>query len=215
MVVLAYAPYWSSLGASGIAQRLWAVFWQNTAHDSLLAALSKLPFASWPPAAWLLTPHHWMLLPALIIVALLLLGVWIADTLELALLFGSWIFLALALLLPISSPWLILLPLALALASSSRRTALLAHLLTAGMLVAYCLALLPNRWEGQALVTLGLPALIWGWTLFFLSTWQMAHHEDEEVVAAPQPRRRLGLSRPSWPSRPAAWPSRPGSSRRR
>lgn len=214
VVVLAYAPYWSSLGAGGIAQRLRAVFWQDTAHDSLLAALSKLPFASWPPAAWLLTPHHWMVLPALIIGALLLLGIWITDTLELALLFGSWIFLALVILLPVNSPWLILLPLALSLASSSRRTVLLAHLLTAGMLVAYCLALWPSRWDGQALVTLGLPALIWGWALFFLSTWQMAHHEDEEAAPAPQTRKRLGLSRPSWPSRPAAWPSRPGSRRR-
>lgn len=214
VVGLAYAPYWSSLGLNGIALRLRAVFWPDTDHDSLLAALSRLPFATWPPAAWLLTPHHWMILPALAVGALLLLGIWITDTLELALLFGSWIFLVLAIFFPISSPWLILLPLALALASSSRRTALLAHLLSAGMLVAYCLSLWPTLWEGQALVTLGLPALIWGWSLFFLSTWQMAHHEDEEAAQAPQPRKRPGLSRPSWPSRPAAWPSRPGSRRR-
>jgi hypothetical protein len=214
VIVLAYAPYWSSLGAGGIALRLRAVFWPDSARSSLLVALRTLPFVNWPPAAWLLTPHHWMILPAFTAGALLLLGIWIVDTLELALLFGSWIFLVLVLLLPVSSPWLIVLPLTLALASSSRRTALLAHLLTAGMLLAYGLALWPARWDGQALVTLGLPALLWGWALFFLSTWEMTHRESEEAAQAPQSRGRLGLSRPSWPSRPAAWPSRPGSRRR-
>ena len=209
IVVLAYAPYWSGLGIDGIAQRLQAVFWEDGAQSSLLAALSKLPFASWPPAAWLLTPHRWLLLPAVIIGGLLLLGIWITDNLELALLFSSWIFLALFIFLPINTPWLILLPLALALASSSRRTGLLAHLLAAGALVAYCLAYWPGHWSGQALVTIGLAALVWGWTLFFLSTWQMTHQEDDEEEE--QGRRRLSLSRPSWPARPAAWPaSRPG-----
>ncbi|HEX7737234.1 MAG TPA: hypothetical protein VF458_20480 [Ktedonobacteraceae bacterium] len=209
VVGLAYAPYWSGLGLDGIAQRLRVVFWQDGAQASLLAALSKLPFVSWPPAAWLLTPHHWLLLPAMITGGLLLLGIWIIDTLELALLFSSWIFLVLFLLLPVNTPWLILLPLGLALASSSRRTALLAHLLTVGALVAYCLAYWPGHWDGQALATIGLAALVWGWTLFFLSTWQMTHKDDDDEA---QPaRKRLSISRPSWPSRPSAWPSsRPG-----
>lgn len=211
VIALAYAPYWSG---AGLASQLRAAFWPENAHNSLLTALNGLPFASWPPAAWLLAPVHWMLLPALLVGLLLLLGGWITDNLELALLFSSWIFLALALLLPVSSPWFILLPLALALVSSSRRTALLAHLLTAGALLAYCLTLWPAQWSGQALLTLGLPALIWGWMLFFVSTWQMAHHEEEEMITAQPLRRRPGLSRPSWPSRPAAWPSRPGSGKR-
>lgn len=211
VVVLAYAPYWAGLGIGGIALRLRDVFWQSSAQNSLLASLSKLPLVSWPPLAWLLTPHHWLLLPALVIGGLLLLGLWIVDTLELALLFGSWIFLALVILMPVNIPWLILLPLILALASSSRRTGLLAHLLTVGALLAYCLAYWPAHWSGQALVTIGLPMLIWGWTLFFLSTWQLAHHEDEENP--PPARKRLGLSRPSWPSRPSAWPTRTGQRR--
>lgn len=207
IVALAYAPYWADLGLNGILLHLRPVFWQDGAQSSLLAALSKLPFASWPPAAWLLTPHHWLLLLALIVGGLLVLGMWITDNLELALLFGSWIFLALFLFLPLNTPWLVLLPLALSLASSSRRTGLLAHLLAAGALVAYCLAYWPGHWDGQALVTIGLAALVWGWTLFFLSTWQMTHQEDGEQPT----RKRPGLSRPSWPSRPSAWPSsRPG-----
>lgn len=208
IVTLAYAPYWSGLGLNGIGLRIGLVFWQDGAQASLLAALRRLPFATWPPAAWLLTPHNWLLLPAVIVGGLLILGLWIIDNLELALLFGSWIFLALFLFWPLNTPWLVLLPLALSLASSSRRTTLLAHLLAAGALVAYCLSYWPGHWDGQALVTIGLAALIWGWTLFFITTWQMTHQDDEEEQPA---RHRLSLSRPSWPSRPAAWPSsRPG-----
>lgn len=209
VVTLAYAPYWPGLGAGGIAVQLRAALWPDTMRDSLLAALHDLPFASWPPAAWILDQSHWVILPGLLVGGLLLLGVWVTDNLELALLFASWILLALVLLFPVSLPWLVLPSLALSVASSSRRTALLAHLLSAGALLAYGLAFWPTHWSGQALVTIGLPALSWGWLLFFGSTWQMAHHE-EEVVHAQQQRRRPGLSRPSWPSRPAAWPSRPG-----
>lgn len=216
VVVLAYAPYWSGLGIAGIVSLASQTFWQHTAQHSLLAALEQLPFAGWPPAAWLLEPHHWLILLALTVGILFLLGIWIADNAELLLLFGSWIFLALALLLPVSSPWLILLPLALALASSSHRTSLLAHLLALGSLLAYALLLQTSTWSGQALVTIGLPALIWGWTLFFLSTWEMTHPEETETgVVARTPRRSgISLSRPSWPSRPAAWPSRPGARQR-
>jgi hypothetical protein len=211
LAILAYAPYWSGLGTGGIADRLRQVFWPDTAQHSLLAAFASLPFASWAPAGWLLTPHHWMILPLILVGFVLLLGIWITDNLELALLFSGWIFLALAILEPISSPWVIVLPLALTLVSSSHRTSLLAHLLVLGALLAYYLALAGRQWDGQALATIGIPALIWGWTLFFISTWEMTHHdEDEEVVPVQPAVRRRGLSRPSWPSRPAAWPSRPG-----
>lgn len=211
VVVLAYAPYWSGLGAGEIVLRIRQVFWQDTARHSLLAALQQLPLASLPPIRWLLIPHHWLIVPALIIGILLLLGLWITDNIELALLIGSWIFLVLTILLPISVPWLALLPLALA--SASRRTSLLALLLSIGALLEYVLLLHSNQWSGQALITIGLPVLIWGWTLFFLSTWEMAHRGEKTVTPAPQMRKRSGISisRPSWPSRPAAWPSRPGS----
>lgn len=209
VVALAYAPYLAGPGFAGIALRLRQVFWPETAQYSLLSALQQLPFASWPFTSWFLLPQNWLLLTALVVVGLLLLGCWISDTLELALLFSSWIFLVLFFLLPGGSPWLILLPLALALASSSQRTSLLAQLFVLGALLAYVLLLGRSSWGGQALITIGLPLLIWGWTLFFLSTWHMAHPEEEAVQAVSQPRKRLGISRPSWPSRPAAWPSRP------
>lgn len=210
VVVAAYAPYWSGLGAGGIALHLGQAFWQDGAQHSLLAALMQLPFAAWFPASWLLTPHHWLAFLALPVLLLLLLGIWITDNVELSLLFGSWIFLLLAVLLPLSSPWLILVPFALALASSSRRTLLLAHLLTIGSLLSYYLLLWSSQWNSQALITIGVPVLIWGWTLFFLATWEMTHPEDEGTLPLPQNRRRLSISRPAWPSRPTAWPSRPG-----
>lgn len=209
VVVLAYAPYWPGAGAHGIALHLRAVFWPQVGADSLLAALRSLPFASWPPAAWMLAQVHWMLLPGVLVAGLLLLGIWVTDTLQLALLFASWIFLALVLLFPLNLPWLIVPSLALTMASGSRRTALLAHLLGTGSLLAYALAFWPLHWSGQGLITIGLPALIWGWLLFFASTWQMAHHDEQEAHARLQ-RKRPGLSRPSWPPRPAAWPQRPG-----
>jgi hypothetical protein len=212
VIVLAYAPYWSGLGAGGIALCLREMFWPDATNSSLLAALNILPFTSWSPAAWLLTPHHWLLWPALVVGILLLIGIWIANTLEPVLLFGSWIFLALAILWPTGSPRFILLPLALSLAGSNRRTACLAHLLTIGSLVAYCLALRSDQWSGQALITIGLPTLIWGWTLFFFSTWQIAHHRNEETELVPSGK-RTGISRPSWPSRPAAWLAHRASAR--
>ncbi len=211
VVVMACASYWAGLGLSGIVLHLLPIFWQSPAQNSLLAALAQLPLAAWPPFAWLLAPYHWLLVPALVIGILLLLGSWISDTIELALLFSSWIFLVLAVLLPVSSPWLLLIPLALALATSSRRTSLLAHLLIVGGLLAYVLLLVTSQWSGQALLTIGLPILIWGWTLFFISTWELTHSEEEaNVPVRRQGRKRLSFSRPSWPSRPAAWPSQSG-----
>jgi hypothetical protein len=212
VVTLAYAPYWPGPGMGGIAVHLRAVLWPAAMPGSLLAALQDLPFASWPPGALLLHHAHWMALLGVLVGGLLLLGVWVTDNLELALLFASWILLVLVLLFPLNLPWLILPSLALSVASSSRRTALLAHLLSAGSLLAYALAFWPAHRGSLALITLGLPALIWGWLLFFVSTWQMTHHGEEEVHAQ-QRRRRPGLSRPSWPTRPAAWPTRPGQQR--
>jgi hypothetical protein len=200
LVALAYTPYWRGLGLAGLALRLGEVFWPQTTQHSLLTAFAQLPFASWPPVAWLLTPLHWLILPVLAIGLILLTGIWMVDNLEMVLLFGCWIFLTLTILWPISSPWLILLPLALSLARFSRRTALMAHLLTLGSLVAYYLSIASQQWNGQALVTIGLPMLIWGWAIFFFSTWQMTHREAEQPAAQLPAPKKVGISRPPWSS---------------
>ncbi len=200
VVVLAYAPYWQAIGVTGIVTQLRHTFLQDTPVNSLNAALLHLPIAS----AWLMSPHHWSLLVLILAGIFLLLGLWLADTLELVALFSGWLLLMLGVLLPVYWPWYLIAPLVLALCSTNSRTILLAILLLAASLLSYYW-ILASTWAGQALVTIGLPLLIWGWILFFISTWQMTHVQEEKK---PETTRQsfAGRSRPSWLSRP----SRPG-----
>jgi hypothetical protein len=201
VVVLAYAPYWHSIGITGIATQLQHTFLQDTPVNSLDAALLHLPIAS----AWLTSPHHWSFFVLSLAGLFLLLGLWLADTLELVALFSGWLLLMLGVLLPVYWPWYLIAPLVLALCSTNRRTILLAILLSSASLLSYYW-LLTSSWTGQALVTIGMPLLIWGWILFFSSTWQMTHGQTEEKPTEARVRRFSDRSRPSWFSRP----SRPG-----
>jgi hypothetical protein len=118
--------------------------------------------------------------------------------------FSSWIFLGLTVLLPVHRPWIMLFPLALAIVSTSRYTILLAMLLTMGATLEYYFLLWPKLWPNLALVTICLPLLIWGWTLFFTATWLMARPKETEQ----QPTKSIQnfrFSRSSFPSRPS-WP---------
>lgn len=209
IVVLAYFPYRQGWEITGMLATIGRAFLPDSAINSLDAVLLHLPAASSPVVAAIAAPHHWMILVAVTVGILLLFGLWLADTLELALFFDSWIFLALFMLAPMNQPEFILLPLVLALASASRPTILLAALLTMGAALEYYFWLWPQPWPSLALATIGLPVLAWGWTLFFTSTWHMAHPEDEEQPVKP-PARGFSLSRPSWPSRPSrpSWPRR-------
>ena len=220
VVVLAFAPYWHGWGISGLLAWLGQAFWPGSAVNSLDAALINLPVHLLPAFSWLVVPQHWLLLAAITLGLLLLFGLWLIDTLEMALLFGSWMFLALFILFPAGWPWFLLIPLALALCCANGRTLLLAVLLLVGALVSYYCWLLNPIWQGQALLTIGLPVLLWGWLLFFTSTWQMTRAGNEpELPEAGQTalagksrqagRRRQGsgLSRPSLPSRPS-WSGR-------
>ncbi len=200
VIVLAYTPYWRAIGITGIATHMQRTFLQDTPVNSLDAALLHLPVS----AVWLTSPHHWSFLVLMLVGLFLLLGLWIADTLELVALFSGWLLLMLGVLLPVYWPWYLIAPLALALCSTNRRTILLVTLLLGASLLSYYW-ILASTWTGQALVTIGLPLLIWGWILFFSSTWQMTHAHEEKK---PETTRRgmMGRSRPSWLSRP----SRPG-----
>ena len=205
VVVLAYAPYWQGWGIRGLLASTQQAFLQDTAINSLNAALVNLPIKLPVALSWLIMPHHWTILAAVTAGCLLLLGLWLADSLDFVVLFSSWILLALLILLPTYWPWYLLLPLALALCSASRYTLLLVLLLTLGGLASYCFWLWQPVWTGQAFVTIGLPVLIWGWILFFASTWGMVHAREPEP-AVTQVKRR-GLSRPPFASRPS-WPGR-------
>jgi fatty acid desaturase len=138
---------------------------------------------------------------------ILLFALWFADTVELVLLFSSWLLVLLLILMPIYWPWYVIPPLALALCSTSRGAGLLMVLLTLGALLGSFFLVGSASWSAHALLTVGLPFLLWGWLLFFTSTWQMARPEEEEeseqqARIMPSFSRAPWLSRPSWPSRP-------------
>lgn len=206
LLFLAYVPYWPGLGMSGIGASLQHTLWQDNAINSLDAALLYLPVKLPPLVAWLALPHHWTLFAAIAVGCFLLLGIWLSDSVEFLLLFSSLIWISLLLLLPTYWPEDVLIPLALALCSASQRTILLVVLLTVGAYLSYYCWLWQPVWPEQGLVAIGLPLLIWGWTLFFLSTWQMFAANTTDATQQPS-RPRRGLSRPSLPSRPS-WPGR-------
>jgi hypothetical protein len=199
VVVLAYLPYWQGWGITGILANARHVFLQNNSAHSLDAALLNLPIHLPAALLWLAMPHHWTLLAAIAVGCLLLLGVWLTDTVHLAILFSAWIALAMFALLPLYWPWYALLPLALALCATSRRTLLLAVLLALSALLSLYALLWQPAWPGLALLSVGLPVLIWGWTLFFSATWEMLHSAAQPAPAGAANSRppRRGLSRPS------------------
>src|SRR5260221_266143 len=193
VLVLAYLPYWSGWGITGLLTHLRHVFLQDTAINSLNAALLSLPVKLPPALVWLVIPHHWTGLALVVVGFLLLFGLWLADDAAFIVLFSSWVSLALLILLPTYWPWYVILPLALALCSTHSRTILLTLLLTAAALLSCYFWLLPPAWTGQALLTVGIPLLIWGWTIFFASIWAMIHANNTEQPSRPA---RRGLSRP-------------------
>lgn len=206
IVILAYAPYWQGGGIASIGRTFEHTFFQENALHSLDAALLHLPIQLPYVLYWILVPGHWSIVAAITLGLLLLFGFWLGDTLELVLLFSSWLFLALAVLFPIYWPQYTLFPFALAILAGNRRTLLLALLLLMGAALSYYFLLWPQGWSGQGLVTLGVPLLVWGWTLFLTSTWQMTHSERSEQPEQGNMRAK-GFSRPPWASRPS-WPSR-------
>ena len=206
IVVLAFAPYMRGWGFTGIMSNVEGTFLEGNAIHSLDAAILYLPMGFPLFLSWFAAPYHWTIIAGITIGSLLLFGLWLADTLELILLFSSWIFLALTVLLPVHWPWFMLLPLALAIVSTSRYTILLAILLTVGAALEYYFLLWSKVWPNLALVTIGLPLLIWGWTLFFTATWLMARPKETEQQSSKSIQnfrfsRPPLLSRPSWPGR--------------
>lgn len=206
LIVLAFAPYSRGWSLMGIVSNLEGTFIEGNAVHSLDAAILYLPMGFPLFLSWLVAPNHWTILAGITIGSLLLFGLWLADTLELVLLFSSWIFLGMTVLLPVHWPWFMLLPLALAIVSTSRYTILLAILLTMGAVLEYYFLLWPKVWSNLALVTIGLPLLIWGWTLFFSGTWLMARPKETEQQLT-KSIQNFRFSRPSFPSRPS-WSGR-------
>jgi hypothetical protein len=217
VVALAYAPYWQFWGIGGFLGNIRHTFLQDTAVNSLDAALLHLPIQLPAPIQWIVGEHHWSAFAFGIAGLFILFGVWLADTLELALVFNTWVLLILVILLPASWPISLLAPLALALCSTNRRTIIVAVLLSFCSFFSYYYWQWSLPWLGQGLVTIGVPLLLWGWVLFFTSTWQMTHNDEPEQPEQGQRFRRgargtqsvPSFSRPPRPSNP----SRPGRTR--
>lgn len=217
VVALAYAPYWQLWGIGGLLSNIHHTFLQDTAVNSLDAALLHLPIQLPTPIQWIVAEHHWSAFSLAIVGLFILFGVWLADTLELALAFNTWVLLILIILLPASWPVSLLAPLALALCSANRRTIIVAVLLSFCTFFGYYYWQWSLPWLGQGLVTIGVPLLLWGWVLFFTSTWQMTHANEPEQPEKEQRFRRStrgsqsipSFSRPPRPSNP----SRPGRTR--
>lgn len=203
VIALAYAPYWHGWGNSGLLSSVSQSFLPVTAINSLDAALLHLPISLPVPMAWLLIPQHWSVFVLALEACLLLLGIWLTDTLSLALLFSCWVLLISVALSPVYWPWSVLPPLALATCCMHRRTLELAVLLTLGALLCTWLWLAPTPPIGQGLIILALPLLLWGWVVFFASTWRMTHRQQEQEVESVGERKsaRVSFSRPSWLSR--------------
>lgn len=205
---LAYYPYWLGQGIAIITTQLRQAFLPATAINSLNAAIQHLQLNA-RAIAWIASPLTWNILALVVAVSLLLLGIWLVENLELTLLFACWVLLAIFALAPQNWPWDVLLLLTLAICSNSARTILLAFLLTTGAALSYYFWLGQAAWPGQALVTIGLPLVIWGWWLFLASTWRMTRgpSSGQLPAVAVKTTGRPRLSRPSWPGRPT-WPGR-------
>jgi hypothetical protein len=207
VVALAYAPYYAGWSVSGIATQLRLALAPGVALNSLDAAIQHLHFGAVPVVAWLAAPLTWTITAALVTGCLLLLGLWLTENLEFALLFAAWVYLAMLVFSPSYLAWSALIPLALAICSGGVRTTLFALLLAAGALLSYYFNLTAVPREGQGLATISLPVLIWGWSLFFSSTWNMTRagamvsRQSSGQLPAVRPSRGPRFSRPSWPGR--------------
>jgi hypothetical protein len=201
VVGVTYAPYWQGWGQGGLLAYLRQTFLPDAAMNSLDAALRSMPIPISSGILAGISPAHWAVVALAFMGWILLFVLWFVDTVELALLFSSWLLVLLVILIPVYWPWYIIPPLALALCSTSRGARLLTMLLMLGALLSSFFLLVPAPWSGQALLTVGLPLLLWGWLLFFTSTWRMTRPEETEE-AERQVRRMPNFSRPPWPSRP-------------
>ncbi len=200
---LAYLPYWDGWAWNGLISNMALTFFPPHPLNSLDAMLLKLPL---PQAILkLFNPVYWCSVLLGFLGLFLLFSFWLADTIDLLLVCASWVLLIFLTFQPLYWPWYVLLPLALILCSAHGKTLLLGIFLLIGALVNYYCWSSGLHWDGQAILVLGSPCLLWGWCMFFISTWKMTQRREELAMAQEsgvQRPRSPWLSRPSWPSRP-------------
>jgi hypothetical protein len=202
--VLAYLPYWDGWAWNGLVTNISLLFFPPHPLNSLDASLLTLPFSK--TILNFFNPVYWSAVLLGFLGLFLLLSFWLADTVDLLLLCAGWLLLIFFIFQPIYWPWYMFLPLALILCSAHGKTLMLAFFLLIGALVSYYCWSRGLYWQGQGLLVLGLPCLMWGWYMFLISTWKMTQRKAVELAEArewtAQRPRSPWLSRPSWPSRP-------------
>jgi hypothetical protein len=202
--VLAYLPYWDGWAWNGLVTNLSLLFFPPHPLNSLDASLLALPFSQ--TILNFFNPVYWCAVLLGFLGLFLLLSFWLADTVDLLLLCGGWLLLIFFIFHPLYWPWYMFLPLALILCSAHGKTLMLAIFLLVGALVSYYCWSRGLYWQGQGMLVLGLPCLLWGWYMFLISTWKMTQRKAVALAetgewTAHRPRAPW-LSRPSWPSRP-------------
>ncbi|GCE18371.1 hypothetical protein [Dictyobacter kobayashii] len=209
VVLLAYVPYWQGWGVSGMLAGIRAVFWQESAVNSLNAAVLSMPVHLPANLYQWVVPNKWSEAALIIMGLYVFIAIWFLNTFEALLQWSGGLLLLWIVLQPVCWPWYLILPLVVIGCSTNRKEILLMILLLIGALISYYFWQWSHVWEGQALVTIGVPCLIWGWALFFYSTWQMVHGDWRGGgQAIDEDSRPQKLRRPPWFSRPN-WSSRP------
>jgi hypothetical protein len=204
VLILVSLPYWSGWTWQVLGTDLRLIFYPLQAWNSLEAMILMLPFA--PPVLALFQPLYWSGVVLVLVVGVLFLAFWLADTIDWLLVFVSWLCLLFFLLQPVFWPWLLLLPIVLVLVAGESKTLLLVIVLFPGLLLSYYYIASESNWQGQAIFTIGVPCLLWGWTLFFQVTQRTIRRNGEEAEEALEQAGRY--PRPAWYSRPS-WPTRP------
>lgn len=205
IVFLAYIPYWQGWGVTGILTSLRSVFWQNNSVNSLDAAVLGLPIQIPARIAWFFQAHIWSAAALTIILCYLFIALWLANSFEMLLQCSSWVLLLWIALQPEYWPWYLIVPFVLALSSSNRRHGLSAIFLLLGALLCYYFWQWSHVWPGQGLVIIGIPILLWGWAMFFYSSWQMVLNRQDQPSSG-QDSQPMEFIDPPWSSHPSWYP---------
>jgi hypothetical protein len=190
VIGIAYAPYWQANAPAELLVATARYFWPSMALNSLEAALLSLPNNIGSAFLWPLSPHVWMLFLLAIIAFVLLISLRLVDVSTRVALLGYWIVSLLTLLQPVFWPWLLFLPLVLALYSGDLVAILCVILLNVGAVLPLYLWLVSIDWPQQGLLAIGLPFVIWGWVALFIMIWRMLRMGRRD-------RRRLATERQS------------------
>ncbi len=196
VIGIAYAPYWQGGAPTTLLVATLRFFWPSTALNSLEAALLSLPNNVAAAFIWLLAPHVWIVFVLACVAIIMLFSLRFVDTFTRLALLGYWIVSFLVLLQPVYWPWLLFLPLVLALCSADLIAILCVLFLNVGAAITYYLWLQAIDWPQQGLLTIGLPFVAWGWLAIIIIFWQMVRAQRRDKRRSATERQSIQLLQP-------------------